>query len=203
MITASPIVYQVEIGSNKSYTIGLTSPRLIWDLYKPEVGSIDISCTYAYPDDHSILCKHVVTILWEAGADPSSYYYITTWYSVNIYHNIYSHSIEPIRLEDFKDIQLYITDNEYRSSDLFKEKVVFKAKAPKLAQLRGQPKKRRIRKAIENKPKRAYQCSYYRQLGYNCKGCRNGRKELEVVLDNDESEGGGDIEETSSEDELA
>ena len=64
--------------------------------------------------------------------------------------------MEPIRLEDFKDIQLYITDNEYRSDDPFKEKVVFKAKASKLAQLRGRPKKRWIQKAIENKPKRAY-----------------------------------------------
>ena len=73
-----------------------------------------------------------------------------------MYRNTYSHSIEPIRLEDFKDIQLYITDNEYRSDDLFKEKVVLKAKAPKLAQLRGRPKKRRIQKAIENKPKREF-----------------------------------------------
>ena len=45
----------------------------------------------------------------------------------------YSHLIEPIRLKDFKDIQLYITDNKYRSDDLFKEKVVLKAKASKLA----------------------------------------------------------------------
>ena len=67
---------------------------------------------------------------------------------------MYSHLIELIRVEDFKDIQLYITDNEYRSDDLFKEKVEVKARAPKLAQLRGRPKKRRIRKAIENKPKR-------------------------------------------------
>ena len=41
--------------------------------------------------------------------------------------------MEPIRLEDFKDIQLYITDNEYRSDDPFKEKVEVKARAPKLA----------------------------------------------------------------------
>ena len=133
MITANPTVYQVEIGSNKSYTIRLTSPRPIWDLYEPEVGSIDISCSYAYPDDHSILCKHAVTILREVRADPSSYYYITTWYSVHIYRNTYSHPIEPIRVEDFKDIQLYITDNKYGSDDPFKEKVVLKVKAPKLA----------------------------------------------------------------------
>ena len=41
--------------------------------------------------------------------------------------------MEPIRVEDFKDIQLYITDNEYRSDDPFKEKVEVKARAPKLA----------------------------------------------------------------------
>ena len=98
--------------------------------------------------------------------------------------------MEPIRLEDFKDIQLYITDNEYGSDDPFKEKVVLKAKAPKLAQLRGWPKKRRIRKATEAKPKRELRCSHCKQLGHNRRGCRNGRKE--------ESEG-GDIEETSSE----
>ena len=116
-----------------------------------------------------------------------------------MYHNTYSHLMEPIRLEDFKDIQLYITDNKYRSNNLFKEKVELKAKALKLAQLQGQPKKRLIQKAIENKPKRELRCSYCKQLGYNRRGCRNRRKELEVVLDNDESEG-GDIEETSSED---
>ena len=59
-----------------------------------------------------------------------------------MYHNTYSHLMEPIRLEDFKDVQLYITDNKYRSDDLFREKVVLIAKAPKLAQLRGRPKKR-------------------------------------------------------------
>ena len=52
-----------------------------------------------------------------------------------MYHNTYSHLMEPIRLEDFKDIQLYITDNKYRSNNLFKEKVELKAKALKLAQL--------------------------------------------------------------------
>ena len=103
---------------------------------------------------------------------------------------MYSHSMEPIRLEDFKDIQLYITDNEYRSDNLFKEKVVLKAKAPKLVQLRGRPKKRRIQKATEAKPKRELRCSYCKQLGYNRRGCRNSRKE--------ESEG-RDIKETSSE----
>ena len=190
MITASPTVYQVEVGLSKSHIVRLTSPRPIWDLHKPEVGSFDISCTYAYPDDHSILCKHTVAVLREVKADLSSYYYITTWYSINMYRNTYSYSIEPIRLEDFKDIQLYITDNEYRSDDPFKEKVVLKAKAPKLGQLRGRPKKRRIRKATEAKPKRELRYSHYKQLGYNHRGCRNSRKE--------ESEG-RDIEETSSE----
>ena len=55
---------------------------------------------------------------------------------------------------DFKEAQLYITDNKYKSNDLFfLKKVVLKAKASKLVQLRGRPKKRQIRKA---KPKRLY-----------------------------------------------
>ena len=72
MITASPIVYQVQVGPR------LTSPRPIWDLHKPEIGSFDISCNYTYSDDHLILCKHIITVLREAGVDPSSYYYMTT-----------------------------------------------------------------------------------------------------------------------------
>ena len=107
-----------------------------------------------------------------------------------MYYNTYSYLIELIRLEDFKDIQLYITDNKYGSNDLFKEKVVLKAKAFKLVQPRGRPKKRWIRKAIENKPKRELRCGHCKQLGHNRRGCRNGRKE--------ESEE-RDIEETSSE----
>ena len=113
---------------------------------------------------------------------------MTTQYSVNTYRNTYSHSIEPIRLEDFKDVQLYITDNEYRSTNLFKEKVELKAKALNLAQLQGRPKKRRIRKAIENKPKRELRCSHYKQIGYNRRGYRNRRKELEVVVVDSEGE---------------
>ena len=89
-----------------------------------------------------ILCKYTIAVLREVGADPSNYYNIVTYYSIDTYHNTYSHLIEPIRLEDFKDIQLYITDNEYRSDDPFTERIQLKAKAPKLAQLRGQPKKR-------------------------------------------------------------
>ena len=120
----------------------LSNPIYIWLDDIPPEGSFDISCTCCYTNDHSILCKHTITVLREAGADPSSYYYMTTWYSINTYRNTYSHPMEPIRLEDFKDVQLYITDNEYGSDDPFKERVVLKAKAPKLAQLRGRPKKR-------------------------------------------------------------
>ena len=63
MITASPTVYQVEVGLNKSHIVRLTSPIPIQDLYEPEVSSFDVSCTYAYPDDHSILCKYAVAVL--------------------------------------------------------------------------------------------------------------------------------------------
>jgi hypothetical protein len=41
--------------------------------------------------------------------------------------------MEPIRLEDFENIQLYITDDEYESDDPFAEQIELKAKAPKLA----------------------------------------------------------------------
>jgi hypothetical protein len=107
--------------------------------------------------------------------------------------------MEPIRLEDFKDIQLYISDDEYGSDDPFKEKIQLKAKAPKLAQLRGRPKKRRIRKTTEERPSKKYRCSHCGQLGHNRKGCRNGRKELEVLPVNSEESGEEGIEETSSE----
>ena len=79
---------------------------------------------------------------------------MVTWYSVTTYRNTYSYLIEPIRLEDFKDIRLYVTDNEYDSDDPFAEQIKLKAKALKLAQLRGRPKKRRIRKAIKRRPKK-------------------------------------------------
>ena len=136
---------------------------------------------------------------------------MTTWYSANTYHNTYSYLMEPIRLEDFKDIQLYITDDEYGSDDPFTEKIQLKAKAPKLAQLRGRPKKRRIRKIVEERPSKKYCCSHCNQLGHNRKGYRNGRKKSEeLVLDSrDEESNREDIEETSSkgttssEDELA
>jgi hypothetical protein len=47
---------------------------------------------------------------------------MVTWYSIDTYHNTYSHPIEPIRLEDFKDIQLYISDDKYESDNPFKER---------------------------------------------------------------------------------
>ena len=58
---------------------------------------------------------------------------MVTWYSVTTYRNTYSYPIEPIRLEDFKDIQLYVTDNKYESDDPFAKQIKLKAKAPKLA----------------------------------------------------------------------
>jgi hypothetical protein len=104
VITASPTVYQVEVGHNKSHTVRLNSAVPIWESREPELGSIDITCTCVYPDNHSILCKHAIAVLREAGADPSNYYDMVTWYSIDTYRNTYSHLMEPIRLEDFKDI---------------------------------------------------------------------------------------------------
>ena len=46
---------------------------------------------------------------------------MVTWYSVTTYQNTYSYPIEPIRLEDFKDIRLYIIDLKYDSDDPFAE----------------------------------------------------------------------------------
>jgi hypothetical protein len=106
--------------------------------------------------------------------------------------------MDPIQLEDFKDIELYITDDRYKSDDPFAAQIKLKAKALKLAALRGRPKKRRIRKITEEKrPKKQYRCGYCKELGHNRKGCRNGRKEREViVIVNNNSETSGD--ETSS-----
>jgi hypothetical protein len=102
--------------------------------------------------------------------------------------------MDPIRLEDFKDIQLYITDDRYGSDDPFAAQIELKAKAPKLAALRGRPKKRRIRKITEERrPKKQYRCGHCKELGHNRKGCRNGRKEREVVAivsSNSETSGG-------------
>ena len=98
---------------------------------------------------------------------------MTTWYSINTYQNTYSYLIKPIRVKDFKDIQLYITGNEYESDDPFVRQIELKAKALRLAQLRGRPKKRRIRKTTEDKPKRQLRCSHYKELGHNRRGCRN------------------------------
>ena len=190
VITASPTVYQVEVGNNKSHTVKLTSAIPIWEAHNLEPGSIDISCTCCYPDDYAILCKHTIAVLREARADLSSYYEMVTWYSVTTYRNTYSYPIEPIRLEDFKDIQLYVTDNEYESDDPFAKQIKLKAKAPKLAQLRGRPKKRRIRKVTEGRPKKQLRCGHCKELGHNRKDYRNGRKEPEVMIISSEASSG-------------
>ena len=129
-------------------------------------------------------------MLQEAGADLSSYYEMVTWYSVTTYRNTYSYPMEPIRLEDFKDIQLYVTDNEYESDDPFAKQIELKAKAPKLAQLRGRPKKRRIRKVTEGRPKKQLRCGHCKELGHNRRGCRNGRREPEVMIISSEASSG-------------
>ena len=128
---------------------------------------------------------------------------MTTWYSINTYRNTYSYPIEPIRLKDFKDIQLYITDNKYESDDLFAEQVVLKATAPKLAQLRGRPKKRRIRKATEGRPKKQLHCGHCKELGHNRRGCRNRRKEPEVIIVVSSDKASSDEASSDSEDKLA
>ena len=110
-------------------------------LYRFGTHAIYIICTCGYSEDHSIPCKHAIAVLREGGVDFSNYYEMVTWYSISTYRNTYSYPMEPIRLEDFKDIQLYITDNEYGSDDPFTEPIKLKAKVPKLAQLRGRPKK--------------------------------------------------------------
>ena len=134
VITASPTVYQVKIsGNNKSHTVKLTSAIPIWEAHNIKPGSIDISCTCCYPDDYAILCKHAITVLREARVDLSSYYEMVTWYSVTTYRNTYSYPMEPIRLEDFKDIQLYVTNNEYKNDNPFAKQIKLKTKAPKLA----------------------------------------------------------------------
>ena len=112
---------------------------------------------------------------------------MVTWYSVTTYRNTYSYPMEPIRLEDFKDIQLYVTDNEYESDDPFAKQIELKAKAPKLAQLRDRPKKRRIRKAIEGRPKKQLCYGHCKELGHNRRGYRNGRRELEVIVISNET----------------
>jgi hypothetical protein len=106
--------------------------------------------------------------------------------------------MDPIRLEDFQNIQLYIPNDEYESDDPFAEQIELKAKAPKLAQLRGRPKKRRIRKATEGRPKKQLRCGHCKELGHNRRGCRNGRREPEVVVissDETNSEEASSIEE--------
>jgi hypothetical protein len=133
VIVASLTVYQVNIGNNRSHTVRLNSARSIWQSREPELGLFEVSCTCNYLEDHFLLCKHAIAVLREAGEDFTSYYQMATWYSVSTYRNTYSFPMEPIRLEDFKDIQLYITDDEYGNNDPFAEQIELKAKAPKLA----------------------------------------------------------------------
>lgn len=177
VITASPTTYLVEVSNNKSHTVRIISALPIWESRVPSSGTIDIICTCVYPDDHYIPCKHAIAALREAGEDLTSYYAMATWYSISTYRKTYSFPMDPIRLEDFKDIQVYTTNNDYGSDDPFTEPVLVRAKAPKLARLRGRPKKRRIRKTVEKESKKQYKCSHCGQLGHNRKGCRNGRKE--------------------------
>jgi hypothetical protein len=74
VIIASPTVYQVNIGNNRSHTVHLNSARSIWQSRKPELSSFEVSYTYNYLKDHFLLCKHVITVLQEAGEDLTSYY---------------------------------------------------------------------------------------------------------------------------------
>ena len=133
MITASPTVYQVNIGNNRSHTVHLNSARPIWASCEPELGLFEVTCTCGYPEDHFLLCKHTIVVLRETSEDLTSYYQMIVWYSVNTYQNTYSFPIELIRLKDFKDIRLYITDNKYESDGPFAKQIKLKAKAPKLA----------------------------------------------------------------------
>ena len=107
---------------------------------------------------------------------------MVTWYSVTTYQNTYSYLIKLIRLKDFKDIRLYVTDNKYDSDDPFVEQIKLKAKALKLAQLRSWPKKRRIRKATKERPKKQLRYDHCKELGYNRKGYKNRQREPEVTV---------------------
>ena len=152
MITASPTVYQVNISNNRSHTVHLNSTRPIQASCEPELGLFEVTCTCGYSEDHFLLYKHAIAVLQETNKDLTSYYQIVVQYLVNTYRNTFSFPIKVIRLKDFKDIWLYITDNEYESDDLFTKQIKLKAKAPKLVQLQGRPKKRRIRKITEERP---------------------------------------------------
>jgi hypothetical protein len=101
--------------------------------------------------------------------------------------------MEPIQLEDFENIQLYITNNKYESDDPFTEQIELKAKAPKLAQLRALQKE---------DLKKQLRCGHCKELGHNRRGCRNGRREPEVVVissDETNSEEASSIGEASGE----
>ena len=78
MIIASPIVYQVYISYNKSHIVRLSNAMPIWESHNISLGSIDITCTYIYLEDHLILYKYTVAILREAREDPSCFYEIVT-----------------------------------------------------------------------------------------------------------------------------
>ena len=104
--TASPMTYQIDIGNNRSHIVKFESPPTFWEDSPPESGKISIICTCNYPQDYNIPCKHTIIALREVREDFTCYYQMVTWYSVATYRNTYSFPIEPIRLEDFKDIQL-------------------------------------------------------------------------------------------------
>ena len=95
----------------ESHIVKLRNTISLWESRDTDPGTIDIICTYCYVSDYAFLCKHAIVILREIREDLNSYYDMTTWYLTITYRNTYSHLIEPIRLEDFKDIRLYYTDN--------------------------------------------------------------------------------------------
>jgi hypothetical protein len=73
VITASPSIYQVEVGNNRSHTIRISSAVSIWESRVPEPGTYTLTCTCLVPDDHEMVCKHAVAALRAAGQDITSY----------------------------------------------------------------------------------------------------------------------------------
>ena len=104
----------------------------------------------------------------------------------------------PIRIEDFKDLIVHIIDPMCEIDDPFAELIKLRAYVPRLAQLRGRPKKKRIQKAAEGKPKREIRYSYCQQIGHNRKGCRNRRKVPIVDISSEGSKGGEGSEESDN-----
>ena len=182
MTTASRQVYQVNTGYNKSHIVKLSDAEPYYKDDEIIPGEIDITCTCCFIDDYNMLCKHAVAVLQHIRENPSNFKSMVHWYSIATYRNTYQYPMDPIRLEDFKDLKVYTQDSEYRDDDPFAQQVEVIATAPRLAQLRGRPKKRRIRKATKGKPKRQLKCGYCKQVGHNRRGCRNRRKQPEVVL---------------------